>query len=536
MLLRENNIKKLKKFNYDVLIIGGGINGAVSASCLAAKGCKTGLIDKGDFSSLTSQNSSNLAWGGIKYLETFEFGLVRKLCICRNNLMKHYPSSIKEIRFFTTISKGFRVPRVILWLGAWLYWFIGNCFTKSPKLLSPRSIYKSFNFINTDNSVGGFEYSDCYLHDNDSRFVFNFIRNALNYGLVGANYVESLGSVWNQHSRRWITKAKDILTDEEFEITSKVLVNAAGPLVDNHNDLSNQTTLHNHVFSKGVHLIVDQITKVKKILTFFAKDGRLFFVIPMGNKTCIGTTDTQVEDPMVKATEEDKLFILDNINTLLDLDSPLTLDDVIAVRCGVRPLVLKGEKIKVKEWTQLSRKHVVEVNKKENHISIFGGKLTDCLNVGEEVYEAIKDMGIFIPVPNFKWYGEPDDAIKKEYIHQSRLMGLDKYTSPNASEKLSKRLWRRYGAQAIGLLENIREDPSQAEILIHGTEYTRCEIRQAKRREMVTKLEDFLRRRSKISLVLKKEDIIKSPGLAEACNVLFEDKAEEKLREYIESN
>ena len=95
------------------------------------------------------------------------------------------------------------------------------------------------------------------------------------------------------------------------------------------------------LFSKGVHLIVDQITDKQRVLTFFASDGRLFFLIPMGPKTCIGTTDTQVESPEVKVTDEDRDFILENANDVLDLDPPLTRDSIIAERVGVRPLAIQ---------------------------------------------------------------------------------------------------------------------------------------------------------------------------------------------------
>ena len=114
--LRDNNIKKLPQDVYDVLIIGGGINGAVSAAALAAKGAKVALIDKGDFAGFTSSNSSNLAWGGIKYLEGHEYNLVNKLCKSRNHLMRSYPSTVKEIRFFTSIQKGFRFPALFEYL------------------------------------------------------------------------------------------------------------------------------------------------------------------------------------------------------------------------------------------------------------------------------------------------------------------------------------------------------------------------------------------------------------------------------------
>ena len=131
--------------------------------------------------------------------------------------------------------------------------------------------------------------------------------------------------------------------------------------------------------------------------------------------------------------------------------------------------------------------------------------------------EIIKDMGIPIPFQRYKWYGEPDQTAKMHFMHQARVFGLDDFTSSESSEKLSYRLWRRYGSEAFKLLELIQEDPRQAEVLIKGTEYIRCELHEATHRETVTKLEDFLRRRSKIALIERKEVIKKASGLREAC-------------------
>ncbi len=111
-------------------------------------------------------------------------------------------------------------------------------------------------------------------------------------------------------------------------------------------------------------------------------------------------------------------------------------------------------------------------------------------------------------------------------------MDLDGLTAPTSTEPLTRRLWRRYGARAFLLLEDIRRDPRQAAILIEGTEYIRCELKETARREMVVTLEDFLRRRSKIALVVRREEIRRSPGLAEACAILFGERAAEKLDEY----
>jgi glycerol-3-phosphate dehydrogenase len=117
-------------------------------------------------------------------------------------------------------------------------------------------------------------------------------------------------------------------------------------------------------------------------------------------------------------------------------------------------------------------------------------------------------------------------------MHQAALMDLDGMTSPSSSEKLTTRLWRRYGAEALGLLEDIRADPRMSDLLIEGAEYLRCEIAQAERREMIVKLDDFLRRRSKIALVIAKDELRAAPGLEEACRLLFGGAAEARLNEY----
>jgi glycerol-3-phosphate dehydrogenase len=531
--LRKSNLAKLRHRHFDVLVIGGGINGAVSAAALAGKGSQVALIDRGDFAGLTSMNSSNLAWGGIKYMETWDFALVRKLCMSRNHLMRSYPSTVQEIRFFTTLTRGFRYPPRYLLMGAWLYWLIGNGFTRTPRFLTPARIDKEEPIVDTDDAVGGFEYSDAYLHDNDARFVFNFVRAALDRGCVAANYVESLGA--RREGKWWVARTRDVIDGSEFEIRALALVNAAGPYVDAHNLLTGEKTEHHHLLSKGIHLIVDRLVKERRVLALFADDGRLFFVIPMGSRTCIGTTDTPVSDPKIGITDEDVAFVLDNINKRLKLARPLTTADVIATRCGVRPLAVKNGAGKGRDFLQLSRKHVVEMRREHAHISIFGGKLTDCLNVGNEVSELVRSLGITLPYPNYKWYGEPPDTVREEFFHQARLLHLDDYTALESSEPLSTRLWRRYAVEALGLLENIREDPRQAEVLIKGTEYLRCEVAQAARREMITKLEDFLRRRSKIALVVRKDDIRRSPGLLEACELLFGDQASAKLAEYFDA-
>ena len=528
--LRKSNVARLDRETFDVLVIGGGINGAVGAACLAARGLKVALVDRGDFAGFTSQQSSNLAWGGIKYMETFEMGLVSKLCASRNQLIRSYPSTVQEIRFFTTHTKGFRHGLWKLVAGTWLYWILGRFFTKTPRLLTREDMAKEEPIVNLDGADGGFEYSDAYLHDNDARFVWNFIRSALDHGCAATNYVESLGS--ERKDDLWETRVRDLESGVEKTVRSRVLLNACGPFVDAENETSGIKTEHKHMFSKGIHLVVRKLTKSRRVLTFFADDGRLFFVIPMGARTCIGTTDTRVPSPHSHVTPEDRTFVLTNINKRLRLDSPLTEDDIIAERCGVRPLVVANAGEDTKDWLQLSRKHAVDVDIEKRHISVYGGKLTDCLNVGEELAVVCQRLGLVMPYPERLWYGEPRGEARDEFMHQAELMELDTMTASTSTEKLSSRLWRRYGSAAFSMLEEIRRDPSMAEVLIEGAEYLKCEIEHAARREMIVRLDDFLRRRSKISLVISEAELRDADGLREACEILFGVEAEHRIAEY----
>jgi glycerol-3-phosphate dehydrogenase len=529
MNLRDTNLTQLSAQTYDVLVVGAGINGAVSAAALSKKGLSVAVIDKGDFAGETSSHSSNLAWGGIKYLESHEYLLVNKLCKSRNHLMQSYPSTVQEIRFLTTLQKGFRFPALFVYLGTLLYWIMGRFFTRFPEFLSSAAIEAREPVIDTSNAQGGFEYSDAFLHDNDARFVFNFIRGAMDNGAVVTNYVSAQDAQFTNNI--WHFAAKDEISGEPIAIKAKSVINACGPFADAFNAELENKTEHHHVFSKGVHLIVNKLTTVDKVLAFFASDGRLFFVIPMGQKTCIGTTDDKVNSPNPVVTDADRHFILDNVNALLNLDQPLTMADVISERCGVRPLAVKGNSGS-SDWVQLSRKHAVDVNTPKRLVSIFGGKLTDCINVGNEIADTIAAFDMPLPNPHAKWYGESSDAHKQTFLDRAALINLDALTPVYSSELLSTRLWRRYDINALQIIDEIQRDPQQAEQLMHNAEYIRAELHYAARREMITKLDDFLRRRSKIAMVLRSSEILSSPGLLEACEILFGKQAEAKLAEY----
>lgn len=500
---RHDSFDALERGELDVLVVGGGVNGAVTASALAAHGARVGLVERGDWAGETSMASSNLAWGGIKYMETLELGLVRKLCRSRNELMRAYPSAVPETRFLLTVARGSRWGRyghVLLWLGALLYWAIGGFFTRRPRLLSVADIAREEGSVAVADVVGGIEYSDACFVDNDARFVFGFVRDAVARGAVAINYAVAEGSRFEHE--RWTTRVIDRVSGRALEVRSRVVVNACGPHVEAYDARSDVRTRHRHVFSKGVHLVVPRVTGSGRVLAFFADDGRLFFAIPMGPCSSIGTTDTRVDALPAAVDDGDREFILSNINARLGLPQPLRRADVIAERCGVRPLVVSatGDGGRGQDWTALSRKHVLEVDRALRHVSIFGGKLTDCLNVGREVVLAVARLGVAVEPPAAKWYGEGSPEQRDAVLARARALGQPEPAWAEA-------LWRRHGAAAHHVLALVEGDPSLGEPLVPGGEVIRAEAVHAGRHEQVVATDDFLRRRSRVAQVVRPEHL-----------------------------
>ncbi len=534
---RSENLRRLDGGDFDVIVIGGGINGAVSAAALAGRGASVALVDRGDFGSFTSQESSNLVWGGFKYLENYELGLVYGLCRSRNELMKSYPDNVREIGFLATLDKSAPYRPWFAGVGATAYWAIGRFGTKPPKVFSRRRLAQAEPAISTTTARGAIQYQDAYLIDNDSRFVFSFIRSAFEAGAVTTNYVELVHA--ERRSDRWYVALRDVVTGVEMTASAKTLVNAAGPFVDALNKSWGTTTTHRIVYSKGIHLVVPRLTTTDhdRVLAFFDDSQRLFYVIPMGRRSVVGTTDTRVDDPHTAVTEEDRNFLLEQINARMNLEKPLEASDVIAERSGVRPLVVKVEgegsdDWRSKEWTSLSRRHEVECDAQRSVVTVFGGKLTDCLNVGAEVASEIESLGVALEADQRNWYGEPDSASRAEFFRQAHLMHLDEMRPKPDTESLSVRLWRRYGRRAFDMLEHIRNDPSMATDVMESADYLRVELHNAADHEMIVKLEDFMRRRSKIDLVVADDEFVGSDGLAEISHLLFGDDGERKLDEF----
>ncbi|MEZ5374991.1 MAG: FAD-dependent oxidoreductase [Acidimicrobiales bacterium] len=520
MELRAQKLAELDGGHFDVLVIGGGINGAVTAAALAARDLRVALVERGDFASFTSQQSSNLVWGGFKYLENYELKLVWDLCTSRNHMLRSYPTQIKEIDFLATLDQTAPFPLALAALGAVGYWGIGRFATKAPRVYRASDIESTEPLVDTSTAKGGIRYADAYLPDNDARFVWGFVRSALDLGATAVNYVSVDRA--DRHDDRWTVSLTDTESGSPLRATATAIVNAAGPFIDGLNEQLDLRTEHRIVYSKGIHLIVPKLTDSDRILAFFDDTGRLFYVIPMANRSVVGTTDTRTDNPREGVLDADRDFLLEQINARLDLDTPLTRSDIISERCGVRPLVVTrtGDDRTDTDWTSLSRKHEVEVDAAKKVVSIFGGKLTDCLNVGDEVAEALAEIGVIGGTPAPGWFGEPSESERTRFYEAAAKRGLDRAPDIEVADTLAEVLWRRHGMATFDLLALIDRDPSLAEPALANSDVLVGELMLMAEREMIVHPDDFLRRRTKLAMVIRNDDLGADPGM-ERVNEIF---------------
>lgn len=499
------NQSKTDNFNhsvdYDLVIVGGGINGAVSAAAASAAGLRVLLIDKSDFASFTSQQSSNLVWGGIKYLQSYEFYLVFKLCLARNKLMRSYPNQIREVGFLASLGPDAPFGRLLGTFGTLFYWGIGLFGTRPPESYSAKRAKEIEPILKTGRKA--VRYFDAQLPDNDSRFVYDFIRHAKRLGAEVANYTELTEASKTENWRLVLRSEEQTRT-----VTAKAVINTAGPFAAKVSELLGSKTKAGLVFSKGIHLILGRkVTKTDDVLAFWDEQGRLFYVLPMGDRSMVGTTDTRVSDPHTHVEQVDRDFVLKQINAQLEGDQILP-SDVISERSGVRPLVIESaDQANTADWHQLSRKHVIELDRDKAVVTVLGGKLTDCLNVGQEVVAELKQLGFAVRKPK-DWFGEGEQNLRPHFEQLVRARCGD---DPEAAERIIDSTWRRQGAMAIELLS---QNATISE-LIPGLGITVEEVEFIARHEDVKTREDLLRRRLPVAMARSQQEIDQNTRLQE---------------------
>jgi glycerol-3-phosphate dehydrogenase len=481
---------------YDLAIIGGGINGCGIARDAAGRGYSVFLCEMNDLASGTSSWSTKLIHGGLRYLEYYEFRLVREALIEREVLWRMAPHIIKPLRFVLPHHRKLR-PAWLLRLGLFLYDHLGG-----RKLLPPtRTLDLERDAAGEPLAKGrfthGFEYSDCFV--DDARLV---LLNALDAAARDAVVRTRTRAVEIKRAGdAWQVTVEDTITGKRDTIRARAIVNAAGPWVEDILTRTSGVDARAAVrLVQGSHIVVRKLYAHARAYMFQNEDGRIVFVIPYENDfTLIGTTDRDYEgDPAkVEITKEETDYLCEAVSGYLA--QAVTPADVVWTYAGVRPLYDDG----ASEAKAATRDYVFELDASDNLplLSIFGGKITTYRRLAEEALERLAPYlpeplreragwtaGAPLPGGDFDVRGLPDLA--------SEL----RTTAPFLERDHALRLARSYGTRARDILKGAT---CFADLGRHfGASLTEAEVRFAIATEWALTAEDMLWRRSKLGLRL----------------------------------
>jgi glycerol-3-phosphate dehydrogenase len=477
---RSDALRRLGTERFDVLVIGGGITGAGVALDAAARGLSTALVERDDFASGTSSKSSKLVHGGLRYLQHHEYRLVYENLYERQIALRNAPHLVRILPFLIPIlsKDGLLNAKLARGLGSvlWMYDLTGGLrIGKIHRRIKKEAAVAHMPTLRAPNVAAAYIYYDAQT--DDARLTLTIARTAATRGAVVANHAGVTGLRKDASGR--LIGATVAADGETIDIDARVVVNATGVWSDDVRALDEAEHPHSIRPAKGIHITVPW-SKVRNdiaVIVPVPKDKRSIFVVPWGDLTYIGTTDTDyvgpLEDP--QCTPEDIDYLLKAMN--LVMAEPLTKDDIVGTWAGLRPLIAGGS---VGEKTaDLSRRHAVHASP-SGLISVNGGKLTTYRRMAADTVDAVVAA-----------VGRGGKSVTK------RLRLLGAYDAPPRDQHLAD----RYGILARELVELEREDPTLTEPLVPGLPYRRSEAIYAVRHEMATTLDDVLSRRTRARLL-----------------------------------
>ena len=531
--VRANNIARLRTGQFDVLVVGGGITGLGVALDAASRGLSVGLVEKDDFSSGTSSKSSKLIHGGLRYLQQGEIGLVYEALHERQRLVRNAPHLVSVLPFMIPIltRDGVISKKIARALGSalWMYdltggWRIG----KLHRRLKSDEAFAHMPTMNKEKLAGAYLYFDAAA--DDSRLCVAIARTAAKHGAALANYC-SVQKITHDSNGRANGAIVRTVENEEFAITARCVVNAAGVWADNIRKADEGTDPHSIRPAKGIHITVPwkMVRNDIAVVIPVRRDKRSLFVVPWVSNgdgtyqyTYVGTTDTDFAGGVdeSQSSHDDIEYVLEALNQ--SVNGNITADDVTAVWSGLRPLVRNEDGTTATGKTaDLSRKHQVRVSA-TGVVSIAGGKLTTYRKMAEHtVDEVLKQVG------------------KKTACKTKRLRFVG--ATAKSSKKVDREalhLYQRFGSEAQTIQELITSDPSLAEPLIIGLPYLRAEAIFAVRFEMARTLDDILSRRTRARIINRPASLASARAVAKlmATELQWDDaEVERQVANYVDS-
>lgn len=435
---------------FDVAVIGGGINGCGIARDAAGRGLSVFLCEQEDLASGTSSASTKLIHGGLRYLEYYEFRLVREALREREVLLRAAPHIIRPLRFILPHHKGLRSAWLIR-LGLFLYDHIGG-----RKLLPGTSsvdLQKDIaGRVLKKNFAKGFEYSDCWVMD--SRLV---VLNAMDAAAQGATIRTRTKLISATRSGKlWTLTLHDQSNDRQYTVQSPVLINASGPWLDQLLAHISHSETREHIrMVKGSHIIVPKLFDHDRAYIFQNSDGRIVFAIPYeGDFTLIGTTDVDFHgDPGSVAISPDEIAYLCRAATEYFVRE-LTPSDVVSSFSGIRPLFDDGKS----EAKAATRDYVLKLDTGRDEaplLSLYGGKITTYRKLAESV---LIKLSPYLPAMRGPWT-ETAHLPGGDFAPESIDAETDRLMSrcPVLDRDLASRLIRTYGTRAHAMTAGIHD-------------------------------------------------------------------------------
>ena len=368
---------------FDVLVIGGGIFGAGVARDAALRGLRVALVEKSDFASGTSSGSSKLIHGGFRYLQQHNFRLVYESCRERRVLQRIAPNLVRPLPFLFPVYRGDAISLTKLRLGMTLY--DGMALYRNiarHRTLSAERTRKDEPALSSKDLRGAVKFYDC--QEDDARFCIDHILHAAELGAVCLNYCTVDGFV-TREDRIVAARVRDEVGACAFEIAARVFVNATGPWVEQVSGLTPYDAGAVRLSpTKGVHLIVPRLTQKHAVAFQARRDGRVLFVLPWGEYSLIGTTDTDYDgDPgQAHADPADVEYLLSETRPVFP-EASLSESDVVTAIAGVRSLLASNI-----AWPSArSREHRI-VRQGHNLLTILGGKYTTYRIIAQQTVDA----------------------------------------------------------------------------------------------------------------------------------------------------
>ncbi|GJL74972.1 glycerol-3-phosphate dehydrogenase/oxidase [Nitrosomonas sp.] len=496
----KRNPVPLYNQTFDLLVCGGGVYGAWTAYDAALRGLKVALIDQGDWGSATSSASSKLIHGGLRYLEQFEFKLVRKTLSEREMLMRVAPHRVWPLRFGVPVYTHSRVGLLRMKLGLMLYDFLaaGQQAVMRHRFFNRLHFSERFPWLNNQSLKGGFTYADAQT--DDARLVLELVNGAMDTGAVCVNYCR-LTSLRENESRAAGANIHDLLTNSEHEIHARQIVYTAG-----HWMAADSHSKDDCLLTRGIHLIMPGMRQNEALLLTAQSDGRVFFVIPWYGLTLLGTTDTPYQGPpdQVNVEKTEVAYLLNAVNAYLQ--TPWTERDIIGSFAGVRVLKQDRQDTSTAAPSSVSRDWVLKTASNGVHYSI-GGKLTSARQDAARIVDQVcAELDIQTPCATqgrvFPW--TPQLAQEMEYKFSDWSEATQTQAVQSGVDPESARwLMHRHGSKAVDILHSIKQQPALAHRIIPAAPFIDADLMHCADEEMVVHLDDLLRRRIPLLILTK---------------------------------